>query len=143
MIRNRISNSSLCEAPLNFSFGIQKNLEHGPGGDLSPHLNLFVRACCQIGHSLGIIYPDLEPVNIVLDVQGHAKRTDFGFSRELGDSGFVHSFCGTMEYLAPEAICRQPYQGDVVFDSEVDARVAEFIRLLPRRIRRCKSSLMQ
>ena len=36
-------------------------------------------------HSLNIIYRDLKPENILLDMQGHIKITDFGFSKRLED----------------------------------------------------------
>ena len=36
-------------------------------------------------HSLNIIYRDLKPENILLDIHGHIKITDFGFSKRLED----------------------------------------------------------
>ncbi|KAF8568711.1 hypothetical protein P879_00846 [Paragonimus westermani] len=58
-------------------------------------------------HQLGIIYRDLKPENILLDTDGHIKLTDFGLSKEAVDKGRTFSFCGTVEYMAPEVITRR------------------------------------
>ena len=55
----------------------------------------------------GIIYRDLKPENILLDEEGHIALTDFGLSKESAtidkdSDGKTFSFCGTVEYMAPE-----------------------------------------
>jgi len=56
-------------------------------------------------HSLDIIHRDLKPENILLDSEGHICLTDFGFAKEaMSDQKKTRTFCGTIEYMAPEMI---------------------------------------
>lgn len=64
-------------------------------------------------HSLGIIYRDLKPENILLDSDGHIAVTDFGLCKE-GFEKKAYSFCGTVEYMAPEVVNRKGH--DVAAD---------------------------
>nr|XP_061798964.1 ribosomal protein S6 kinase alpha-1 isoform X1 [Nerophis lumbriciformis] len=58
-------------------------------------------------HSLGIMYRDLKPENILLDEEGHIKLTDFGLCKEgIDHHEKAYSFCGTVEYMAPEVVSR-------------------------------------
>ncbi|XP_030379319.1 ribosomal protein S6 kinase 2 beta [Scaptodrosophila lebanonensis] len=58
-------------------------------------------------HTLGIIYRDLKPENILLDENGHIALTDFGLSKQPLDGSKTYSFCGTVEYMAPEIVNRK------------------------------------
>ncbi|XP_043793417.1 ribosomal protein S6 kinase alpha-2-like isoform X2 [Apis laboriosa] len=58
-------------------------------------------------HKLGIIYRDLKPENILLDTEGHIALTDFGLSKQPLDDCKAYSFCGTVEYMAPEIVTRK------------------------------------
>lgn len=58
-------------------------------------------------HKLGIVYRDLKPENILLDSDGHIKLTDFGLSKEAVEDQKTFSFCGTVEYMAPEVVNRK------------------------------------
>ncbi|KTG37645.1 hypothetical protein cypCar_00000311, partial [Cyprinus carpio] len=78
-------------------------------------------------HGIGIIYRDLKPENILLDEEGHIKLTVipdrpsspssrlssspalfFELCKEAIDhEKKAYSFCGTVEYMAPEVVNRQ------------------------------------
>ncbi|CAF0799992.1 unnamed protein product [Adineta ricciae] len=56
---------------------------------------------------LSEILLDLKPENILLDAEGHVKLTDFGLCKEsIYDGGQTNTFCGTIEYMAPEILTR-------------------------------------
>ncbi|XP_044115759.1 ribosomal protein S6 kinase beta-2 isoform X3 [Neovison vison] len=96
-------------------------LECLSGGELFTHLEregIFLEdtACFYLAeitlalghlHSQGIIYRDLKPENIMLNSQGHIKLTDFGLCKEsVHEDAVTHTFCGTIEYMAPEILVR-------------------------------------
>lgn len=96
-------------------------LEYLCGGELFTYLDregIFLEdtACFYLSeiilalqhlHKLGIIYRDLKPENILLDREGHVKLTDFGLCKEhINEDTVTHTFCGTIEYMAPEILTR-------------------------------------
>lgn len=53
-------------------------------------------------HSRKIIHRDIKPENILLDTQGNLKLADFGCSNYQFKSIKRETYCGTLDYLAPE-----------------------------------------
>lgn len=45
--------------------------------------------------------------SILLDTEGHIALTDFGLSKQPLDDTQTYSFCGTVEYMAPEIVNRK------------------------------------
>lgn len=93
-------------------------LEYMPGGELFSFMrknNCFTEAKARFYiaeiivaikylHSKNILYRDLKPENVLLDLTGHIKLADFGLSKEICEGELTHTFCGTPEYIAPEVV---------------------------------------
>ncbi|XP_058812999.1 serine/threonine-protein kinase S6KL [Topomyia yanbarensis] len=60
-------------------------------------------------HQAGIIHRDLKPENILLDQDYHIRLIDFGLSKWLRIGSRTHTLCGTLQYMAPEILSREPY----------------------------------
>jgi serum/glucocorticoid-regulated kinase 2 len=98
-------------------------LEYCPGGDLfhlirrRKMLNESIARfyACQIVlalealHANNIVYRDLKPQNVLIDVDGYIKITDFGLSRQNVTKDDAKTICGTPEYFAPEVVSRLKY----------------------------------
>lgn len=56
-------------------------------------------------HSKGILFWDLKPENLLIDLDGFIWITDFGLSAiGFNKHKWAYDFCGSPEYLSPEMI---------------------------------------
>jgi serum/glucocorticoid-regulated kinase 2 len=119
---------------LHFAFQTSKKLymvmDFINGGDLFFHLRAVSRfsepkarfyaaellLALEYLHSKNIVYRDLKPENVLIDGSGHVRLTDFGISKRLGKAkDKAYTFCGTLEYLAPEVWAGKGYDSAVDF----------------------------
>ena len=56
-------------------------------------------------HQMGIVHRDLKPENILISTNLRPKLADFGTSNLKQKMG--KTFCGTLEYMAPEIYKRE------------------------------------
>jgi len=63
-------------------------------------------------HSKGVYHRDLKPENLLLDARGNLKVSDFGLSTLCQNGvGLLHTTCGTPNYVAPEVLGKNGYDG--------------------------------
>uniref|UniRef100_A0A915DWV0 Protein kinase domain-containing protein n=1 Tax=Ditylenchus dipsaci TaxID=166011 RepID=A0A915DWV0_9BILA len=58
----------------------------------------------QYLQNVQMIHRDLKPANFLFGDDGYLLLADFGLSRPLSRACRAKSFCGTMQYIAPEMI---------------------------------------
>ena len=59
-------------------------------------------------HKQRILYRDLKPENILISATGQVKTVDFEFASKIDEQ--TKTFCGTLEYLAPDIVKRNRYR---------------------------------
>lgn len=60
-------------------------------------------------HSKGIVHRDIKDENIVIAEDFTIKLIDFGSAAYLERGKLFYTFCGTIEYCAPEVLMGNPY----------------------------------
>ncbi|XP_037541783.1 cGMP-dependent protein kinase 1 [Nematolebias whitei] len=88
-------------------------------GRFDEPISVFCSACVVEAyaylHKKSIMYRDLKPENLMLDMRGYVKLVDFGFAKEMVRGEKTYSFVGTPEYMAPEIIKNQGHDFAVDF----------------------------
>ena len=94
-----IENGNLFEQPS------WKNNKCFPSNDVAKIIKEIICAVYYL-HNMDppIIHRDIKPENVLIDKNGVAKLTDFGWSNYVDSNEIRRTYCGTPVYLAPEMI---------------------------------------
>ncbi|ORZ24949.1 hypothetical protein BCR41DRAFT_348773 [Lobosporangium transversale] len=98
---------------------------HGTGMDLFDYIELtpymtedeiraiFLQICGAVHHlhSNKIVHRDIKDENVILDQKGMIQLIDFGSSAYLKEGKKFDTFCGTLDYAAPEVLTGKKYEG--------------------------------
>ncbi|XP_006893552.1 PREDICTED: PAS domain-containing serine/threonine-protein kinase [Elephantulus edwardii] len=88
-------------------------IDHHPNLDEPLASYIFRQLVSAVGylHARGIIHRDIKDENIVIAEDFTIKLIDFGSAAYLERGKLFYTFCGTIEYCAPEVLMGNPYQG--------------------------------
>tara|TARA_R110000868_G_scaffold241497_3_gene496534 strand:- start:203088 stop:205661 length:2574 start_codon:yes stop_codon:yes gene_type:complete len=77
---------------------------------LRDRVRLLASICEAIEHAhlRGVVHRDLKPANIVVDGDGRARVLDFGVAKSLEQGSGVKELVGTVPYMSPEQLRRDP-----------------------------------
>ena len=62
----------------------------------------------MVAHKAGVLHLDIKPDNIIVNVEGQAKVTDFGLATLADASGAGTTGGGTIGYMPLEQMRREP-----------------------------------
>merc|ERR1719183_3111878 len=81
------------------------------GNTLTPTAHRFYAGCVVSAfehlHERDILYRDLKPENLLIDLKGYIKVVDFGFAKVVKHR--TYTLCGTPEYFSPELVLGKGY----------------------------------
>jgi serine/threonine protein kinase len=60
-------------------------------------------------HNQKVAHRDIKSSNILIDRYGRAKLADFGLAVLMARQELIESYCGSLAYLAPEILLKQPF----------------------------------
>ncbi|XP_069069757.1 PAS domain-containing serine/threonine-protein kinase isoform X6 [Pleurodeles waltl] len=88
-------------------------IDHQPSLDESLMSYIFRQLVAAVGylHSKHIVHRDIKDENVVIAEDFTIKLVDFGSAAYMEPGKLFYTFCGTIEYCAPEVLLGNPYQG--------------------------------
>ncbi|CAK90158.1 unnamed protein product (macronuclear) [Paramecium tetraurelia] len=140
---------SLFTSKIEFAFETKNwiifGIEFCPGGEMFSYMKkvqkmtesqarfYITEVCLALGflHHQQIIYRDLKPENVLIDITGHIQLADFGLARpNMQPEQNAYSFCGSPEYMAPEMFHNDGHNNMVDYYC-LGALLYEFVTGLP------------
>ncbi len=96
--------------------GLDRLIASGRELSLIDKLKMVEQICAALGyaHRHGVVHRDIKPANVIVQPDGVPKIVDFGIARmKSTDSGLTRTgtFVGTIDYMAPERLKGQPFDG--------------------------------
>lgn len=81
--------------------------------DILLHAVADVLDALEHAHARGVVHRDVKPANVILGADGHARLTDLGVARVVGESGLTLTggVVGTVAYMSPEQASGRPATG--------------------------------
>lgn len=77
-----------------------------------------------------MLYRDLKPENVFLDIDGHIRLADFGLSKLQTPKDLNETYCGSAEYMSPEMLNGEAYSYGIDYYS-LGAVLYEMVTGLP------------